>query len=48
MSTETADAVRLYERAGFKACGVVPHAVRLIDGAGQVRYIDRLTMALIL
>lgn len=48
VSTETADAVRLYERAGFKACGVVPHAVRLIDGAGQPRYIDRLTMALIL
>ncbi len=41
-------AVRLYERAGFQPCGVRPHAIKLIDGPGQVRYFDRLTMVLIL
>ena len=41
-------AVRLYERAGFKPCGVVPHAVRLVDGAGNITYVDRMTMALLL
>lgn len=48
VSTANEAAVRLYERAGFKPCGVVPHAVRLLDGSGRVRYADRLTMALLL
>jgi ribosomal protein S18 acetylase RimI-like enzyme len=41
-------AVRLYERAGFQSCGVRPHAIKLVDGPGQARYFDRLTMVLIL
>ena len=36
------------ERAGFQGCGVVPHAIKLVDGPGQVRYFDKLTMVLIL
>ncbi|MEY2843824.1 MAG: hypothetical protein RI920_1861 [Pseudomonadota bacterium] len=40
--------VRLYERVGFQACGVRPHAIKLIDGPGQFRYFDRLAMVLIL
>jgi len=27
---------------------VVPHAIKLVDGPGQVRYFDKLTMVLIL
>lgn len=41
-------AIRLYERAGFRGCGVLPHAIKLVDGPGQVRYYDKLTMILIL
>ena len=48
VSTGTTDAIRLYERAGFKPCGVVPRAVRLADASGTPRYADRLTMALLL
>jgi RimJ/RimL family protein N-acetyltransferase len=48
VGTANQAAVRLYERAGFKPCGSVPHAVRLVDAMGQVRYADRLTMALLL
>ena len=48
VSTSSESAVRLYERAGFQACGVLPHAIKLIDGPGQVRYFDKLTMVLIL
>ncbi len=48
VSTSSNAAIRLYERAGFQACGVVPHAIKLIDGPGQVRYFDKLTMVLIL
>jgi RimJ/RimL family protein N-acetyltransferase len=48
VSTANEAAVRLYERAGFKPCGVVPHAVRLVDAMGKPRYADRLTMALLL
>jgi RimJ/RimL family protein N-acetyltransferase len=48
VSTANEAAVRLYERAGFKPCGVVPHAVRLVDTMGKLRYADRLTMALLL
>jgi RimJ/RimL family protein N-acetyltransferase len=48
VGTANEAAVRLYERAGFKPCGSVPHAVRLVDAMGQVRYADRLTMALLL
>jgi len=48
VSTSSASAIRLYERAGFRGCGVLPHAVKLVDGPGQVRYFDKLTMVLIL
>ena len=48
VSTGNESAVRLYERAGFKPCGVVPHAVRLVDAMGKPHYTDRLTMALLL
>lgn len=48
VSTSSMSAIRLYERAGFQACGVVPHAIKLVDGPGQVRYFDKLTMMLIL
>jgi len=48
VSSANVQAIRLYERAGFQACGVRPHAIKLIDGPGQVRYFDRLTMVLIL
>jgi len=26
----------------------LPHAIRLVDGPGQVRYFDKLTMVLVL
>lgn len=48
VSTSSESAIRLYERAGFQACGVLPHAIKLVDGPGQVRYFDKLTMILIL
>jgi len=48
VSTSSTSAIRVYEHAGFQACGVVPHAIKLIDGPGQVRYFDKLTMVLIL
>ncbi len=48
VSTSSESAIRLYERAGFQACGVLPHAIKLVDGHGQVRYFDKLTMVLIL
>jgi RimJ/RimL family protein N-acetyltransferase len=48
VSTSSESAVKLYERAGFQACGVLPHAIKLIDSPGQVRYFDKLTMVLIL
>lgn len=48
VSTANQAAVRLYERAGFKHCGVVPRAVRLIDAYGKPVYIDRLTMTMLL
>ncbi|RZI83226.1 MAG: GNAT family N-acetyltransferase [Rubrivivax sp.] len=48
VSTSSTAAIRLYERVGFQACGVVPHAIKLIDGPGQVRYFDKLTMVMIL
>lgn len=48
VSTSGESAIRLYERAGFQACGVLPHAIKLVDGPGQIRYFDKLTMVLIL
>lgn len=48
VSTSSESAIRLYERAGFQACGVLPHAIKLVDAPGQVRYFDKLTMVLIL
>jgi RimJ/RimL family protein N-acetyltransferase len=48
VSTSSASAIRLYERAGFKGCGVHPHALRIVDAPGQVRYFDKLTMILVL
>lgn len=48
VSTSSASAIRLYERAGFQSCGVLPHEIKLVDGPGQVRYFDKLTMVLIL
>ena len=48
VSTSSTSAIRLYEHAGFKSCGVVPHALRLVDGPGQVRYFDKMTMVLML
>ncbi|MBI5925569.1 MAG: GNAT family N-acetyltransferase [Aquabacterium sp.] len=48
VSTSSESAIRLYERAGFQACGVLPHAIKLVDGPGQIRYFDKLTMVLIL
>jgi ribosomal protein S18 acetylase RimI-like enzyme len=48
VSTGNPAAIKLYERAGFKACGVVPHAVKLCDASGKVWYGDRLTMAMLL
>ena len=48
VSTSSTSAIRLYERVGFQACGVLPHAIKLFEGPGQVRYHDKLTMILIL
>ncbi len=48
VSTSSTSAIRLYERAGFQACGVLPHAIKLADAHGQICYFDKLTMALIL
>ena len=48
VSADNASAIRLYEKAGFSACGVVPRAAKLVDAQGKNRYIDRLTMALVL
>jgi len=48
VSTSSKSAIRLYERVGFQGCGVLPHAIKLVDGPGQVRYHDKLTMVLIL
>jgi RimJ/RimL family protein N-acetyltransferase len=48
VSTSSESAIRLYERAGFQPCGVLPHAIKLVDAPGQVRYFDKLTMCLIL
>jgi RimJ/RimL family protein N-acetyltransferase len=48
VSTSSKAAIRLYERAGFQPCGVVPHAIKLVEGPGQTRYFDKLTMILIL
>lgn len=48
VSTSSESAIRLYERAGFQPCGVLPHAIKLVDGPGQVRYFDKLTMVRIL
>jgi hypothetical protein len=48
VSTANEGAIRLYERAGFKSCGTVPHAVRLVDAGGKVRYADRHIMAMLL
>jgi RimJ/RimL family protein N-acetyltransferase len=48
VSTSSSSAIRLYERAGFQGCGVVPHAIKLHDPSGQPRYFDKLTMVLIL
>jgi RimJ/RimL family protein N-acetyltransferase len=48
VSTSSESAVRLYERAGFQGCGVVPHYIRLVDRPGQVRYFDKLTMIMVL
>lgn len=43
VSTSSARAVRLYERAGFEPWGLLPHALRVGDGA-QARYFDKLYM----
>ncbi|HEX5372229.1 MAG TPA: GNAT family N-acetyltransferase [Aquabacterium sp.] len=48
VSTANQQAVQLYERAGFKPCGIVPRAVRLVGPGGSAVYVDRLTMALLL
>lgn len=48
VSTSSESAIRLYERAGFQACGVVPHAIKLVEAPGQIRYHDKLTMVLML
>jgi RimJ/RimL family protein N-acetyltransferase len=39
--------VRLYERAGFRHCGLVPRALRLVEGK-RVRYFDKAQMLLML
>lgn len=48
VTASSESAIRLYERAGFRGCGVMPHAIKVIEGPGQVRYFDKLTMVLIL
>lgn len=48
VSADNHAAIRLYERGGFQACGVVPKAIKLWDAQGRVRHVDRLTMALVL
>jgi RimJ/RimL family protein N-acetyltransferase len=48
VSTSSQSAIRLYERAGFQGCGVLPHALKFIDKNGHVSYFDKLTMVLIL
>ena len=48
VSTSSESAIHLYERAGFKGCGVLPHAIKVVDAPGQARYFDKLTMVLIL
>lgn len=48
VSTSSHAAIRVYERAGFQHCGVVPHAIKLVDAPGHARYFDKLTMVLML
>jgi RimJ/RimL family protein N-acetyltransferase len=48
VSADNASAIKLYEKAGFQACGTVPRAAKLTNSQGRSRYIDRLTMALVL
>lgn len=48
VSVSSEAAVRLYERVGFQRCGVLPHAIKLVDGPGQIRYVDKLTMLFVL
>jgi ribosomal protein S18 acetylase RimI-like enzyme len=43
VSTSSAAAVRLYERAGFERWGLLPHALRIGEGP-QARYFDKLYM----
>jgi RimJ/RimL family protein N-acetyltransferase len=40
--------VRLYERAGFVRYGLLPRAVRLVDGRGGEQYFDKAQMLLML
>jgi RimJ/RimL family protein N-acetyltransferase len=39
-------ALRVYERAGFERYGLLPRAIRLVDGAGRVSYRDKAQMLL--
>lgn len=48
VSLSSEAAVRLYERVGFQRCGVLPHAIKLVDAPGQIRYVDKLTMLFVL
>ncbi|WP_428422997.1 GNAT family N-acetyltransferase [Methylibium sp.] len=46
--TASSDGVlRLYERAGFRRCGLLPRVVRLVDARGE-HYFDRAQMLLTL
>jgi len=48
VSTSSTSAIRVYERAGFQPCGVMPHALKLVARGGVAQYFDKLTMVLIL
>ncbi|WP_374317328.1 GNAT family N-acetyltransferase [Aquabacterium sp.] len=48
VSTSSTSAIRVYERAGFQPCGVMPHAIKLVGRGSQVQYFDKLSMVLIL
>ncbi|WP_165393300.1 GNAT family N-acetyltransferase [Rivibacter subsaxonicus] len=39
-------ALRVYERAGFERYGLLPRAIRLVDGSGRVEYRDKAQMML--
>ena len=46
VSTSSSSAIRLYEHAGFKSCGVVLTPCAWLMALAKVRYFDKVTMVL--